>query len=242
MPAGRERQVDFVELFNPRNFTAKSYDLTAGLVIDMSVDQEKDLRVEAYRAQAQHDMGRQDPMVVIGAPPCTVFSAMQKHQSEIPQHPRMGKGMTLLQFAVDVYWDQISRGKFFLHEHPATAASWDCQSVRDLAEHTGVIVVTGNMCKWGMHVTEEKENQGTDRAVLVKKPTKWMTNSSVSANTLSAGCAGGHEHSKLEGSNRTQQAATIPSALVQGVLNACRRMKKRRSDANHARPSTLHDS
>ena len=84
--------------------------------------------------------------------------------------------MTLLQFSIDIYWDQLSRGKFFLHEHPATATSWDCQSIKDLAEHPGVIVVTGDMCKWGMHLTEEKENQGMDQAILVKKPTKMDDN------------------------------------------------------------------
>ena len=36
-------------------------------------------------------------------------------------------------------WDQIARGKFFLHEHPATATSWDCQPIKDLAEHPGVM-------------------------------------------------------------------------------------------------------
>ena len=77
IPAIIGQHVDFVELFNPGSFTTKAYDLTPGLIIDMSVDPEKDMRVETYRAQAQHDIGKQDPMIVIGAPPCTVFSAMQ---------------------------------------------------------------------------------------------------------------------------------------------------------------------
>ena len=40
--------VDFVELFNPGNFAVRA----PGLIIDMSVDPEKDMRVETYRAQA----------------------------------------------------------------------------------------------------------------------------------------------------------------------------------------------
>ena len=86
-----------------------------------------------------------------------------------------------------------------------------------------------------MHLDEDKENEGTDHAVLVNKPTKWMTNSLVLATTLGARFSGGHEHSKLEGSNRTQQAARYPPQLVQGILNACRKLKTRMSDANHAK-------
>ena len=67
--------VDFVELFNPGNFTACAQELNPGLIIDMSVDPEKDMRVDTYRVQARHDIGIQDPVIVIAAPPCTVFSA-----------------------------------------------------------------------------------------------------------------------------------------------------------------------
>ena len=71
-------------------------------------------------------------------------------------------------------------------------------------------IVIGDMCRWGMHLAEEKENQGTEQAVLVKKPSKWMTNSSLLANLLGVRCTGGHEHSRLEGSQRTLQASRYP--------------------------------
>ena len=91
-----------------------------------------------------------DPLIVLGAPPCTVFSSMQninqKHHGTPEWQTRYAEGLALLQFSVEVYWDQISRGKFFLHEHPATASSWDLPSIRELAEHPGVIIVTGDMC------------------------------------------------------------------------------------------------
>ena len=148
--------VDFVELFNPGNFTACAQDLTPGTIIDMSIDPEKDMRVETYRSQARHDISMEDPLIVLGAPPCTVFSSMQninqKHHDTPEWQKRYAEGLTLLQFSVDVYWDQISRGKFFLHEHPATASSWDLSMIRELAEHPGVTTVTGDMCRWGMHL------------------------------------------------------------------------------------------
>ena len=166
--------VDFVELFDPGNFTACAQELNPGLIIDMSVDPEKDMRVDTYRVQARHDIGTEDPLKVIAAPPCTVFSSMQninqKHHGTPEWEKKCEDALALLQFSVDVYWDQISRGKFFLHEHPATASSWDLPVIRELAEHPGVNIVTGDMCRWGMHLLEERDNQGTDQAVLVKKP------------------------------------------------------------------------
>ena len=135
--------VDFVELFNPGNFTACAQDLLPGTIIDMSIDPEEDMRVETYRTQARHDIAIADPLIVLGAPPCTVFSSMQninqKHHGTPEWQRRYEEGLTLLQFSVGVYWDQISRGKFFLHEHPATAPSWDLSIIRELAEHPGVI-------------------------------------------------------------------------------------------------------
>ena len=129
----------------------------------MSVDPEKDMRVETYRTQARHDIAMEDPLIVLGAPPCTVFSSMQninqKHHGTPEWQNRFAEGLTLLQFSVEVYWDQISRGKFFLHEHPATASSWELSVIRDLAEHPGVTTVTGDMCRWGMHLPEESVNQ-----------------------------------------------------------------------------------
>ena len=124
-----EVSIDFVELFNPGNFTACAQDLNPGVIVDMNVDPEKDTRVDTYRVQARHDISKCDPLIVIAAPPCTVFSSMQninqKHHGTPEWERKYQDGLTLLQFSVDVCWDQISRGKFFLHEHPATASSWE---------------------------------------------------------------------------------------------------------------------
>ena len=90
------------------------------------------------------------------------------------------------------------------------------------------------MCRWGMHLQEESHNQGTDQSILVKKPTKWMTNCPALASTLGLRCGGEYEHSKLEDARRTSQASSYTTALVQGILNTLKRVKIRLADANHA--------
>ena len=105
---------------------ACAQDLNPGMIVDMSVDPQMDMRVETYRAQARHNIAISDPLIVLGAPPCTVFSSVQninqKHHGTQEWQRKYEEGLLLLQFYVDVYWDQVA-GKFFLHEHPATASS-----------------------------------------------------------------------------------------------------------------------
>ena len=101
-----------------------------------------------------------------------------------------------LEYAVHLDWDQISRGRFFLHEHPATATSWGLSMVEELERHLGFQVVTGDMCRWGM--TLEKDITGDEPVKLVKKPSKWMTNSPIS---------------------RTKQAESYPVSLIKAILN-----------------------
>ena len=58
-----------MELFNPGNFTGMcAQELNPGVIIDMSVDPEKDMRVDTYRVQARHDIGTQDPLIVYCCP------------------------------------------------------------------------------------------------------------------------------------------------------------------------------
>ena len=67
----------------------------------------------------------------------------------------INRDLVILEYAVQLYWEQISRGRFFIHEHPATASSWGLAMIKELERHPGVQVVTGDMCRWGM--TLEKD-------------------------------------------------------------------------------------
>ena len=92
--------VDFVELFNAGNFSACSQDL--GLITEMNVDPEKDMRVETYRMQARHEIGVQDPMIVISAPPCTVFFSYAKFGIDLTSIRHRFPDLTLFRCRIDV--------------------------------------------------------------------------------------------------------------------------------------------
>ena len=196
----------------------------AGGTYDVQVNPAIDLTRESVRHQVRKDIEREDPIILLGAPPCTVFSPMQninqKHHIGEAWERKKQEGMDLLVFATQCYWDQIERGMFFLHEHPATASSWGLDAVKELEAHPGVHVVTGDMCRWGMRVRDEiPEDQG--QPYVVKKPTKWMTNCKPLAELLSLRCDGGHSHVRLEGGTLTKRAASYPVFSGKGYFEGC---------------------
>ena len=140
-----------------------------------------------------------------------------------------------MEYAVQLYWEQISRGRFFIHEHPATASSWGLPMIKELERHPGVQIVTGDMCRWGM--TLDRDTLVEEPTKLVKKPTKWMTNSPILAKLLQSRCNGQHEHERLEGSSRTRtkQAESYPIPLVRAILNKIHQTKRMKMDANMAK-------
>ena len=71
-------------------------------------------------------------------------------------------------FCCELYKLQAEAGRYFLHEHPAQATSWQLAEVRELLETNGVQRVVGDQCQYG---------QETGASDPVKKPTGWLSNS-----------------------------------------------------------------
>ena len=229
-------QVDFVELFNPGNFKAQKGTLIAGQTYDVKMNPALDLTRTTVQEQTRMSIAKEDPMILIGAPPCTVFSPMQninqKHQQGPAWEQKYQEGCDLLQFASQCYWDQIERGMFFLHEHPATASSWNMECIAEVAAHPGVYTVVSDMCRWGMRVRDEIPEDPT-QPYLIKKPTKWMTNCRQLADLLSLRCEGNHSHVRLEGGNLTKKAASYPLPLVRDILKVVSKVKQTFGTANY---------
>ena len=81
------------------------------------------------RALARTMLEEQKPTWVVGSPPCTFFSAWNQGIN----HKRMDskkvealrrEAVMHLHFVAGLYKLQIDGGRHFLHEHPATATSW----------------------------------------------------------------------------------------------------------------------
>ena len=110
----------------------------------------------------------------------------------------------------------MSCGRYFVHEHPATAGSWQEKCVIDIMAETDAWVVRSSMCRFGM-TTGNKTTRG-----LVYTPTDFMTNSICIADQLDRKCLNGalgrkdHNHLLLE-SGRTREAQYYPPELCRAI-------------------------
>ena len=124
--------------------------------------------------------------------------------------------MLHLCFCVKLYLVQIRAGRYFLHEHPNSATSWDVGCMRMLLNQPGVLRVRGDMCPHGMTSVDE-QGEG-----LVKKPTRIMSSSAEVLNRVQARCSNErgetkHRHVHLV-CGRPNAAEIYPPSLVRAIL------------------------
>ena len=88
-----------------------------------------DFTIKSHRQEARRIIRRTNPDWVLGAPPCTSFSIWNtgmNYPKMDPQKVRrlIDEGLVHLRFCCSLYRQQMAKGKYFVHEHPASALSW----------------------------------------------------------------------------------------------------------------------
>ena len=228
--------VDITEVYSPErvNEVARKHGLRPGSSMDLTNGW--DFTKAEDRRRAWKKIKEEDPYLVIGSPPCTLFSLLQElninnNKNKIGWmeefHRRKLEAIEHIDFCCLLYRYQLKRGKHFLHEHPWTARSWRLHNVQALVEDPAVHVVQGHMCQFGMltHVEEKGGKMG-----LVKKPTGFMTSSSCIANALNLKCQGGHDHVPLVG-GRAAGAQVYPKKLCDAIVTGV--IKQKALDASN---------
>jgi len=226
--------VDIAEVYSPKRFTAlaEQFKLRPGFAIDLS---EKKADGEFWNLNKPADveelhnlLEKDEPLLLTGSPPCNLFSRLQyiswyKLPPEV-REKRMKEALHHLHTACDAYEVQLNAGRYFLHEAPWSASSWNDERVERIASRDDVYTVRGPMCKWGMQATDRRGLQGNG---YVRKETGWMTNHPGLAELLQTECTnetGGapwHRHIHLIG-GIARQAAQYPPKLVRAVLKCLR--------------------
>ena len=104
----------------------------------------------------------------------------------IPDRVRaiLAKARMHLNFACSLYEEQVKSGRFFIHEHPALATSWEEPAVKRVKKLANVQVSRVDACQYGMTGTYHGED------LPVKKPTRWMTNMKGVTEVLHRMCSG----------------------------------------------------
>ena len=103
-----------------------------------------------------------NPDWILGAPPCTAFSIWNfgmnyKKMDGDAVRAKLAEGRLHLKFACRLYRRQIKKGKFFLHEHPASALSWSEDSIKQLCGLPSTFTVTADQCQYGLVTPSAKD-------------------------------------------------------------------------------------
>ncbi len=183
-----------------------------------------DFDVPAKRDKALRKIQQEKPKLLIGSPMCTACSLLQnlsKDKGNIDQKKQLlTRAIKHVHFCITLYWEQLKNGRYFLHEHPDTATSWQLPAMVQLLSHPGVIRTRGHMCAYGMN-SEDADGEG-----LVHKPTGWATNSPYVAEQVSKLCSNRwlgakHRHVHLI-FGRAKAAEVYPPRLCTAILKGLR--------------------
>ena len=125
--------VDIMEVFSPERVAtaAEKYRLIPGASLDLTTGW--DLSKEDVQEKAWEVVYRDNPFVIIGSPPCTLYSTLQPltacnmkghAEREATFEQDFDKARRHVAFCIKLYHYQMSKSGFFLHEHPWSASSW----------------------------------------------------------------------------------------------------------------------
>ena len=91
--------------------------------------------------------------MLIGPPMCTASSTWQRINDNIrcPVIVAAEKRRAIghLEFCALLYRQQLKNGRYFLHEHPAFATSWQEAVIQKTMSEPGVEIATCDQCQYG---------------------------------------------------------------------------------------------
>ena len=178
-----------VELYSPPRSTkiAERYGISSNGSFDITImdpddNMPWDLNKKEKRDKVRHIIKTCRPTLVIGSPMCTAFSSLQ-NMNKSKQHSEerkkaMKEAVMHMKFACEIYEMQIEDGRYFLHEHPLRATSWQLECIQRVRSMSSVMTVTADQCMFGLKTKGE-----AGKLEFAKKPTRFMTNSVLRNNS-----------------------------------------------------------
>ena len=217
---------DLAEVFSPPRVVpwARAANLKASLSVDVLTG--TDLLTMAGRASMDLALLRNRPLLLVLSPPCTMYSILtwSFQHGRTPAdmwNAKMRDASALLTLAMQLAARQVSPGRYFVFEHPATAKSWHTVVVQNVAALTGVRVVTFDQCRYGLV---------SPGGQPLRKRTSFMTNCSFVAEAFDGKrCQCKERHRQIIGAERgrclSAWAAHYPPALCR-ELAVCARLRR----------------
>ena len=175
-------------------------------------------------------------MLLVSSPMCTAFSTWQRINNLIRDkyvvECEKRRAVTHLEFCIELYREQMKHGRYFAHEHPAYATSWQEECMKKLLGEHGVETATCDQCMYGCAAAD-----GTP----VKKPTTFMTDAPDLAKRLRSRCDGklcqcgraeGGKHMQCRGKT-ARMAAVYHFKLCRAILVGFRDQLRKDGTCTH---------
>ena len=125
------------EIYSPPRVTAAAkllpeLKIIPGFALDLTTTDSDgrhwDFDDKTMRDRALQRVREERPLLLVGSPMCTAFSTWQRvnnaFRDPVVVAGEMARARKHLEFCVELYREQIRGGRYFLHEHPAYASSW----------------------------------------------------------------------------------------------------------------------
>ena len=116
--------------------------LSAGLALDLTVSDPEDGQPWDFSWRSERENARQfvrasQPILLIGSPTCTAFSTWQRlndaRSTNVEARQRAYiEACQHIKFVASLYREQLDGGRYFLHEHPQFASSWQLPCMKEL--------------------------------------------------------------------------------------------------------------
>jgi len=159
------------------------------------------------------------------APPCSSFSALRNLDAGGPLRPRgcpegdasnpqVALGNALWFRAVQLAWQVLEAGGFFVLEHPRGSSAWQLDCTKELMHHDAVHTVRVDFCAFegehGVHGTQ--------------KPTRLLTNAPW-VQAVGRTCPGNHRHPPALRGARAKRAGAYPIGFCCALADALAQWK-----------------
>ena len=133
--------------------------LAAGFALDLTTTDEDgnswDFTKAVMQEKARAKVRDEEPMLLIGSPSCTAFcswqalNAAKEGRDEEKIAALRVEAEAHIAFVTELYQMQVNAGRYFLHEHPAGATSWQLACVRTMLSRDDIERVNGDQCQYG---------------------------------------------------------------------------------------------
>merc|ERR1711884_92933 len=153
-------EMEVAEVYSvPRVTTAAAkMGLKAGWALDLGTTDEQGRPWDFTKVEARNRATRRviedRPLVLIGSPPCTDWSTLMNLNWDRMDPERVAERKRLarihLEFCAKLYKIQHDAGRYFLHEHPHSAASWHEEVIKQLCQLEGILTVSADQCRYGL--------------------------------------------------------------------------------------------